>query len=104
MRLTALELKQTKPQASNVKLYDGGGLYLLIQTNGARYRRMRYRYAEKEKLLAIGVYPETTLAKAREKRDSARKRLATGADTFMERKEEKRLLTSEARRVVFRLK
>ncbi|GAB3411479.1 hypothetical protein GCM10027361_21020 [Erwinia aphidicola] len=44
---------------------DGGGLYLLVNPNGAKYWRQKYRAAGKEKLLAIGIYPEVTLADAR---------------------------------------
>ena len=96
MALTVLELRKIKPAAGNVKVYDSGGLYMLVQPNGARYWRLKYRYAGKEKLLAIGVYPEMSLADARAKRDEARKRLADGIDPGAERKEEKRLLAFKA--------
>jgi hypothetical protein len=62
MPLTALELKNAKPGETNQKLSDGGGLYLLVKPNGGRYWRLKYRFGGKEKLLAIGVFPEVSLA------------------------------------------
>lgn len=61
------------------KHFDGGGLYLDIKAAG-RYWRLKYRYAGKEKLLALGVYPEVTLSEARKRRDDARTSLRDGKD------------------------
>ncbi len=55
-------------------------MYLLVNPNGSRYWRLKYRYAGKEKLLALGVYPDVTLADARNKRNEAKRVLAAGAD------------------------
>jgi len=71
------------------KLADGGGLYLLLNPNGSKWWRFKYRYAGKEKLLSLGTYPDTSLADAREKRDAARKQLAAGIDPGAHRKAEK---------------
>jgi len=60
--------------------FDGGGLYLEVKPTGARYWRLKYRFGGKEKLLALGVYPEVGLKDARERRDDARRVLAGGAD------------------------
>lgn len=68
MKLTARQISTAKPTEKPYKLSDGGGLYLLVNPNGSRYWRMKYRYAGKEKLLSIGVYPDVTLAEARDKR------------------------------------
>lgn len=61
------------------KMPDGHGLYLLVSEPG-KYWRMDYRFAAKRKTLALGVYPDVSLARAREKRDEARKRIADGVD------------------------
>lgn len=55
-------------------------MFLFVTTNGFKYWRFKYRFAGREKLLAIGVFPEVSLAEARNKRDNAHKLLADGAD------------------------
>ncbi|EID4583245.1 tyrosine-type recombinase/integrase [Salmonella enterica] len=80
MKLTARQISTAKPTEKPYKLSDGGGLYLLVNPNGSRYWRMKYRYAGKEKLLSIGVYPDVTLAEARDKRTQAKRILAAGDD------------------------
>lgn len=89
MPLTATEVKQAKPQIKPRKLADGGGLFLLVQPNGAKYWRFKYRYAGKEKMLALGVFPEVSLKEAREGHQQARKQLAQGIDPGAARKVEK---------------
>lgn len=80
MALTALQVKTAKGAGKPVKLSDGGGLYLLVQPNGAKYWRLAYRFAGKQKTLALGVYPDVSLATARERRDGSRKLLAADID------------------------
>lgn len=80
MALKDVTVKQAKPKEKPYKLGDAGGLYLLVNPNGSKYWRLKYRVAGKEKLLAIGVYPEITLAEARDHRDQARKLLRQGED------------------------
>ena len=70
--LTAAQIKQVTPADKPTKLTDGGGMYLLVQPNGACYWRYDYRYASKRKTLALGVYPEVSLKEAREKHLEAR--------------------------------
>ena len=89
MALTDIKVKTAKPKDKPYKLADGGGMYLLINTNGSKYWRMKYRFAGKEKMLSIGVYPDVTLADAREKRSEARELLAAGGDPGEAKKEEK---------------
>ena len=60
--------------------FDGGGLYLEATPSGGRYWRLKYRFGGKEKLLALGVYPEVSLKDARHRRDEARRVLAAGSD------------------------
>ena len=67
---------------------DGQGLYLLVKATG-KYWRMNYRFAGKQKTLAIGVYPAVTLAKARQRRDKARELLADGIDPSKAKQDEK---------------
>ena len=72
-------VRQIKPQGSKTgeKYSDGGGLYLHVTVAG-KYWRMAFRFAGKQKLLAIGVYPAVSLARARQARDKARELLADG--------------------------
>src|SRR5205085_382528 len=72
------------------KLFDAEGLYLLVQPDGAKYWRLKYRFAGREKLLALGVYPSVSLRSARDKRAKARATLADGRDPSAERQAEKR--------------
>src|SRR4051812_5734377 len=72
-QLSDAKIRRAKPSARAYKLYDGGGLFLLVHTNGSRYWRLKYRIARKEKLFAIGVYPEVSLADARAKAIDARR-------------------------------
>ena len=88
--LTDIQVKNAKPIDGKArKLFDGGGLFLLVAASGARGWRFKYQFAGKEKLLSLGVYPEVTLAEAREKRREARKQLEAGIDPSLARKVER---------------
>ena len=89
MPLTAIQVKQAMPREKPYKLADGGGLYLLVNPNGAKYWRYKYRYVGREKVLALGVYPEVSLKEAREAHQAARKSRRQGADPGEQRKVEK---------------
>ncbi|OZI43178.1 tyrosine-type recombinase/integrase [Bordetella genomosp. 4] len=89
MPLTDTACRQAKPASKPYKLADGGGLYLLISPTG-KYWRWDYRYVGKRKTLALGVYPESTLALARERHQAARKFLADGIDPGEKKKSDKR--------------
>jgi integrase len=80
MALTDLEVKRVRATDKPRKLSDGGGLFLLVQSNGAKYWRLAYRFAGKQRTLALGVYPDVSLLEARERRDAARKLLANGVN------------------------
>jgi integrase len=80
MPLTDAKVKNAKPGAKGYKMADGGGMYLLVDPKGGKYWRLKYRIEGREKLLALGIYPEVSLAEAREKRELARKRFASGID------------------------
>lgn len=78
--LTDIQVNKAKPKERDFKLADGGGLYLLVTTAGGKLWRFKYRFADKEKLLAIGSYPEISLSDARMHREEARRLLANGTD------------------------
>lgn len=84
--LSDAKVRSAKPGAKPYKLYDGGGLFLLVQPNGSRYWRLKYRIAAKEKLLAIGVYPDVSLSEARAKALGARGLIRDGVDPVVERR------------------
>ena len=90
MALTDTFVKNTKPTGAPAgdKHRDGGGMYLLINAGG-KYWRMDYRFADKRKTLALGVYPAVSLEKARKRRDAARELLADGKDPGAVKREER---------------
>jgi integrase len=90
MPLTELQIRKAKPQPGKLsRLYDAGGLYLEISKSGGKWWRLKYRFNKKEKLISLGIYPETSLPEARDHRDEARKLLRDGIDPSQKRKAEK---------------
>lgn len=87
--LTDTQPRNAKPKAKPYKLADGGGLYLLVNPDGAKYWRMDYRHIDKRKTLAFGKYPEVSLAEARTKRTEARKLLNAGVDPAQDKRLQK---------------
>jgi integrase len=88
--LTDTAIRRAKPRERPYKLADAGGLYLHVQPTGQRYWRLKYRHAGKEKVLALGVYPDVSLAKARAGRDDAKRLLKEGRDPVSTRKQQRR--------------
>lgn len=86
MALTDMLCRMSRPYPKLTKLSDGGGLQLWIQPNGSRLWRLAYRYAGKQKLLALGTYPMVSLADARQSRTDAKKLLASGTDPAVDKK------------------
>jgi hypothetical protein len=80
MPLTATAAKEAKPKDKSYKLSDEKGMFLLINPNGSKYWRFKYRFGGKEKALALGVYPEVSLAEARDRRSDARTLLRDDID------------------------
>jgi integrase len=90
MPLTDAAIRTAKPQEKPVKLFDGGGLFLLVAPNGGKWWRLKYRFGGKEKLLSLGTYPEIGLKDARDRCIEARKLLANDIDPGEKRKADKR--------------
>jgi Arm DNA-binding domain len=90
MKLNDVAIRKAKPEAKPRKLSDGGGLYVLICPNGGKYWQLAYRFAGKQKTLALGVYPEITLADARDRREQSRKLIANGTDPSAMKQAQKR--------------
>lgn len=89
MVLTDTAIRKAAPHDKPYKLSDGGGMYLEVMPTGAKYWRLKYRMAGKEKRFALGVYPMVSLANARQGREEARKLLAQGVDPSAARREAK---------------
>ncbi len=96
MSLNDLMCKNAKPKAKEYKLADSEGLYLLVKPNGTKCWRYKYRFAGKERKLAIGLYPSVSLSAARDKRSEARKMLDEDIDPSQAKKHEKRLVSINA--------
>jgi integrase len=88
--ITDVKVRNAKPGEKDSKLFDGGGLFLLVTRGGGKLWQFKYRFGGKEKKLSFGSYPEVSLADARERREVARKQVAAGIDPGEARKAEKR--------------
>ena len=77
MALTDTAIRTVKPLDKAFKMYDEGGLFLQVTPSGGKWWRFKYRFEGKEKLLSFGTYPDVPLVDARERRDQARKLLAS---------------------------
>lgn len=98
MALTDTAIKHARPAEKPRKLFDGGGLYLLLTPDHGKYWRLKYRFGGKEKSLSFGVYPQVTLAAARTLRDEARALLAGGVDPSEVRRGERAMQRDEVAR------
>jgi integrase len=96
MPLTDTAIRNTKPGAKPVKMFDEKGLFLLLNPTGSRWWRFKYRFDDKEKLLSFGTYPEVSLKDARLKREEARRQVAAGIDPGEHRKAQKAARTGQA--------
>src|SRR5271168_3503595 len=89
MPLTDTAVRNAKPGKKAVKLFDDRGLYLEVSPAGGKWWRHKYRFEGKEKRLSLRVYPDVGLKEARDRRDDARKLLASGVDPGEHRKAQK---------------
>ena len=85
MALTDVTIRNAKPGVKAVKLADGGGMFLLVTPAGGKLWRLKYRIDGREKLLAMGAYPEIGLGEARRRREEARELIALGKDPSREK-------------------
>jgi integrase len=95
--LTDIQVRNAKPSARPRKLFDTRGLYLHVMPSGGRYWRLNYRFRGREKTLALGVYPDVSLAKARTRHHEARQQLADGIDPSVVKRAAGRKFESVAR-------
>lgn len=89
MSLTDVKLRNAKAQEKAYKLYDSGGLLILVHPNGSRYWQLKYRYANKEKIFSIGTYPTIKIVEARGRASEARELLKQGIDPMTHKRETK---------------
>jgi integrase len=78
--LTDKAVRNLKPKSTPYKVSDSGGLHVLVQPSGSRLWRMAYRFEQKQRTLAFGIFPATSLIEARERRDDAKRKLRSGED------------------------
>lgn len=91
--LTDTTIRKATAKEKKYKLYDGGGLILLVTPAGSKLWKFKYRFNNKEKEYALGGYPIVTLVKAREKRDQLKRLLSEGIDPSEQKKQEKHIAT-----------
>jgi hypothetical protein len=102
-KLTESAVKKAVPKTKQFKLSDGGGLYLLVHSNGSKYWRFDFRFNGKQKSSSLGVWPDVTLAVARIKRAQAKMKIKEGVNPIQEKKEKKILQFEQAHETVEKL-
>jgi integrase len=102
--LSEVKVRNAKPMNNPHKLFDGGGLFLLVTPSGGKLWHFKYRFEKKEKKLAFGTYPEISLADARQRREEARQQLAHGIDpgTVKKAKQQAAIAETETFEVIAR--
>lgn len=96
MSLSDVTVRNAKVGEKARKWSDGGGLFLLIQPGGSKLWRLAYRFAGKQRTLALGTYPSVSLSDARSGRDEAKKLLARGTDPSTHRKASRKAALASA--------
>ncbi len=86
MALSDPKIRNAKPDSRQYKIYDEKGLFLIVSPNGGKWWRYKYRFGGKQKELSLGIYPDVSLKKARDRRDAMRTQIADGIDPGLERK------------------
>jgi len=93
--LTATQIKTAKPKDKDYKLFDGGGLFLLVAKTAGKRWRFKYRFNNKEKLMSLGTYPSLSLKNARAKREEYKSLVANEIDPNEKKKEKKEVIQKE---------
>ena len=93
--LTATEVKSAKPKDKDFKLFDGGGLYLLVTKSGGKHWKLKYRMAGKEKKISLGAYPSVSLSDARTLREKHKSEIAKQIDPNEKKKRAKEEIKQE---------
>ena len=84
--LSDAKIRSLKPKEKAYKVYDDRGLYMVVNPNGSRWWRFKYKYGGKERGISLGVYPDVPLQYAREQLQDARQLLARGIDPSVQRR------------------
>lgn len=101
MKLSDAKIRSLKANGIRTKLSDGGGLQLLVHSNGSKYWQFKYRFGDKERTFSIGVYPQVSLAEAREKRGEAEALLRQNIDPSAQKRQEKLIAIYRDRNTFF---
>jgi integrase len=88
-KLTEITIRQAKPKLKQYKLFDGGGMFLLVHPNGSKYWRMKFNFEGKSKSASFGIWPDISLKEARGKRYEAKKKLNDGINPIEEKRKER---------------
>ena len=88
-KLTENSIRKAQVLKKQYKIYDGGGMYLLIHPNGSKYWRMKYSFDGKSKLASFGVWPSVSLKEARESRNEAKQLIKIGINPVEEKRKNK---------------
>ena len=86
--LSKLLIEKAKHGSKTIRLWDGRGMYVEISPKGGKWWRLKYWFGGKERRMSLGVYPDVSLADAREKREEACRKVAAGIDPGELRKAE----------------
>jgi hypothetical protein len=97
-KLTDLSVRNAIAREKLYRLFDGKGLYLEVTPRGGCYWRLKYRLTGRDRRISLGVYPDVTLTRARERRDETRLLISQGIDPAAKRRQEKQLAMEETAR------
>lgn len=96
MALSDTGIRSAKAKPKQYKLYDEGGLFLIVKPSGGKLWRFKYRHMGKEQQLSLGTFPDVGLKEARKRRDEARAQMARGLNPAFEKKREAAALSVSA--------